>query len=283
VSSLIIISVLEDSGSRGSSLTLGLRFCLLGDDVTTTEVFVLTSGSLLVEFCDSCFDIVGGLGSLKGFDVFGNTQLGHIVGVIFVADFFHDRLHVSNFTGNVCVSLDNFFPHSSVTLGGNLFLSDLGEGSSSFLVLEDSLSLLAEFFTPVLDVLVFSTLSINSSLVEFDISEVELFGLNVVELESEGFVGLFVRGSVSSLEVEHDIEVVGVLDVSQETDEALKELNKVLGARFSEHLVDFLMVSDGDLFGKLEERSFLVGCVSSGLEFGFLLGQILLVLVLLGQ
>ena len=247
-SSLIIVSVLEDSGSRGSSLTLGLRFLLLGDDVTTTEVFVLTSSSLLVEFSDSSLHLVVILGGLKGIDVFGDIKSGHFVDVLIVADFVNDGVeHVLNFAGDGSVSLDNFFPHGTVTLGVNLFLSDLGEGSSGFLVLKDGLSLLAEFLTPGLDVLVRSTISVNSGFVLFDVGEVELLGLDVVELESEGFVGLFVRGSVSSLEVEHDIEVVGVLDVSQETDEAFKELDKVLGAGGSEHLVNFLMVVDRDL------------------------------------
>lgn len=80
--------------------------------------------------------------------------------------------------------------------------------------------------------------------------EVKVSSVNVEELELEGCVSLKSRCSISSLEVEHDIEFLSSIDISQESDEVLEEGDTVLTLSSLEMVVDILVVLDSNLLSK---------------------------------
>jgi len=89
--------------------------------------------------------------------------------------------------------------------------------------------------------------------VELNVFHLEFSGVNVVELELERLVGGFISGTFSSVEVEHNVQLIGALDVSEESDEVFEEVINVFSTVGLEIVVDFLMVADGDVSGKTLE------------------------------
>jgi hypothetical protein len=94
--------------------------------------------------------------------------------------------------------------------------------------------------------------------VHLDVSEVEVLGVNVKEFELEGFVSLFGGGSISSLEVEHHIEFLGSVDISQEADEVFKERDDTRTLSSPEMVVNSGVVLNSDLLSQAL-KGFLVG------------------------
>lgn len=97
------------------------------------------------------------------------------------------------------------------------------------LVSEDGFSLLDELGGPFVEVVVLGHIvGLHSLLVLDDILEGAIFGVDVREFELEGSVSIFDGGIVfSAVEVEHHIQLLGVGDVSEESDEVLEELRAI--------------------------------------------------------
>lgn len=83
-----------------------------------------------------------------------------------------------------------------------------------------------------------------------NVVDVEVSGVNVVELELERLVGVFSFGAFSSVEVEHDVQLVGFLDVSEEAHEVFEEVFNGGSKVGLEEGVDGLMVFNSDGAGQ---------------------------------
>ena len=121
---------------------------------------------------------------------------------------------------------DNLVPHVSFFCQECDFLREFSLLLNVSLVSEDGFSLLNVLFGPFAEVVVsVSGGGLHSLLVGEDVLEGAVVGVDVTELELEGFVSIFDGGIVfSAVEVEHHIQLVGVGDVSEESDEVLEEL-----------------------------------------------------------
>jgi hypothetical protein len=119
------------------------------------------------------------------------------------------------------------------------------------LVLKDGFSLLAVLGGPCVELFVVSACGgLHSCFVGDDVVEVAVLGVDVTEFELEGSVSIFDGGIVfSAVEVEHHIQLVGVGDVSEESDEVLEEPGAFCTESSLEAPVDFDVVLDCDFGG----------------------------------
>jgi len=134
---------------------------------------------------------------------------------------------VVEFALEVFVSQDDVIPHFDYTFSILQFRFDPALFFSDFLGVEDFLSHFAECLAPGFEDSVISTAFLKSLLVVNNVLDVEFSGVNVVELELERLVGVFSFGAFSSVEVEHNVQLVGLLDVSEEAHEVFEEFFKL--------------------------------------------------------
>lgn len=134
-----------------------------------------------------------------------------------------------DFGADVIVGLVNFAPHSSFFIQECALLGEFSVLFDVSLVSEDGFSLLDELVGPFVEVVVLGDgVGVHSCFVGDDILEGAVFGVDVREFELEGSVSIFDGGIVfSAVEVEHHIQLLGVGDVSEESDEVLEELRAI--------------------------------------------------------
>lgn len=163
------------------------------------------------------------------------------------------------------VGLVNFTPHLFFSSSVGIVFGDLFKRFLSMFVIEDGNSLFAIFHSPGLELGSSKLLSgcfLESLLVLFDVFDVTILHLNVKEFEPEGSVGIFGRGSFSSVEVEHHIEFLGSVDVPQEADEGFEERDFSGTIRSLEMVVNSGVVLDRDSLSQGLEGTLVVDGIS---------------------